>query len=665
MQQFFPPWNTVIQSIIVPMRPQLLYASLFLVFGSASAAGQKPPDLLIPGVETQWTLRPGAGHPSPPMSFDLDAQGRLWLAYPPKTLRDASEDSSFTVDKSFRDFIWLDNQQSVLCADSQLGFVSPAIGGQGQESALKFQPALTLKYPEIRLYPGLGSGLFVVGKTPEPRADILWLEIPAARSQARITRLRGFSEDVGSVAGSEQEVYAVLGRKLVRVNGESMETVFTEPKTAISALAYSPETGLFFATDSYVGVFARGKAFRILAAANASLRVHGDALYVLLAQTGGVLKIPQASRISEVDPAVLEAKGLVIATAEPAPAPASVNFQQAAPLKPEPAAPEPASQPELVAAKTTESSRRLIAGTLILAGLLILTLSLRGRSSRRRAVGASATSTLPDSAPSITVLAGKYELGRQIGAGGMGLVFLARDRVLSRPVAIKRMRSELRDSPAEWERFIQEARTISQLSHPYIVGVHEIVEQAGELYLVFEYVDGDTLAQLIMDRGQLKLKECQTVFQHICEAVDFAHRRRILHRDIKPANIMVDQNGYAKVMDFGLAREAKDSLSRLTSTSAAGTLAYMAPEQHRGKPELRSDIYSLGVCLYEALTGDLPFPGPDLLAQKESGEFVPASTLVASFPRSGDDLLRAALAPRPQERISSALELLELLKNCA
>jgi serine/threonine-protein kinase len=233
-----------------------------------------------------------------------------------------------------------------------------------------------------------------------------------------------------------------------------------------------------------------------------------------------------------------------------------------------------------------------------------------------------------------------------IGQGGMGQVFDGRDRLLGRKVALKKMRPEFKSNPAARERFVKEARLVSQLVHPNIVSVHDIVESEGDVYVVMDFVDGRSLAEILYARRRLGLEECRAIFQCVCEAVDFAHRSRILHRDLKPGNVMIDAGGHPKVMDFGLAREAKDTLSQITQLDQSGTPAYMAPEQHLGKAVRASDVYSLGVTLYEALTGQLPFPGPDFLAQKERMRYPPPQFL----------------APDPRKRLREAGELYAALK---
>ncbi|MBI4678426.1 MAG: protein kinase [Elusimicrobia bacterium] len=258
---------------------------------------------------------------------------------------------------------------------------------------------------------------------------------------------------------------------------------------------------------------------------------------------------------------------------------------------------------------------------------------------------------------------GKYELRHRIGQGGMGVVFEAWDHSLDRRVAIKKMALELKDAPRLRERFLAEAKIVSHLSHPFIVPIHEIVQEGGEIYLVFEFVEGRPLSLIIEEKGRLGLPECLGLFNSICQAVDHAHRAEVLHRDLKPSNIMVDVNGLARVMDFGVAREAKDTMSHLTRLDCAGTPVYMAPESHLGKAVQASDVFSLGVCLYECLSGEVPFPGPDYLAQKERMHFKRVSQLVPGLHPGVDALLEATLSPDPSKRIGSAMEFLKGLET--
>lgn len=260
-------------------------------------------------------------------------------------------------------------------------------------------------------------------------------------------------------------------------------------------------------------------------------------------------------------------------------------------------------------------------------------------------------------------LTSKYELGGILGQGGMGVVFEGQDRALARKVAIKKMHPQIGSDPQARNAFVKEARLIARVSHPYIVGIHEIVEEGGDIYLVLEFVSGSPLSAVLAERSRLPLSECKEMFRYICQALDFAHRQRVLHRDLKPSNIMVDKEGFVKVMDFGLAREAKDTVSRLSNLKdTSGSPAYMAPEQHLGEASQASDVYALGVMLYEMLTGKLPFNGPDFLVQKERRKFLPASALVGDLSPKCDEFLLSALEPDPARRINAALDFFERLR---
>ena len=294
-----------------------------------------------------------------------------------------------------------------------------------------------------------------------------------------------------------------------------------------------------------------------------------------------------------------------------------------------------------------------------------------GRLKRRLLEGAPAAAGARAAAPATTLrdeqnlVGGNYELRARLGEGGMGVVFEAFDRKLSRRVAVKKMRPEIRDGARDRERFLEEARIISQLTHPHVVGIHDIIQEDGEIYLVFDYIEGKPLSAVLDERRRLTASECLRVFSQVCPAVDAAHQRRIQHRDLKPSNIMIDGSGNAWVLDFGLARIAKETVSRQTRVDASGTPAFMAPEQHLGQPQRGSDVYALGVCLYEMLTGELPFRGPDFLAQKERMLYAAPSSLVPELGPSADRLIAQALHADAAQRPSGPLALLEGLSRLA
>ncbi|MDD5629628.1 MAG: protein kinase [Elusimicrobia bacterium] len=266
------------------------------------------------------------------------------------------------------------------------------------------------------------------------------------------------------------------------------------------------------------------------------------------------------------------------------------------------------------------------------------------------------------------VLAGKYELRSLISSGGMGEVYDGYDRSLDRHVAIKRLLPGLLVDPLMREQFLREAKTAAHLTHPYIVPIYESLVSGDDLYLVFEFVKGETLHSVLARRSRLSLKECQGLFHYVCHAVDYAHRKHVLHRDLKPANIMLDENGIARVMDFGIAVEATGTVSAtfVDKGGVTGTLRYMPPEQHYGKATRASDVYALGICLYEMATGYLPFNAsdvPELVEQKRKGVFPAPSSHVRDLPPAFDALIRQALAPDPAFRMQNALELYEQLSK--
>jgi serine/threonine protein kinase/predicted esterase len=221
------------------------------------------------------------------------------------------------------------------------------------------------------------------------------------------------------------------------------------------------------------------------------------------------------------------------------------------------------------------------------------------------------TQTLVTPTAGITVgsmLAGKYHILEEIGHGGMGIVYKAEDLKLKRMVALKFLPQESSSNPEARERFVQEARAAAALSHPNICTIHEVDEKEGKPFIVMEYVEGEDLRQKVR-RGPLPLEEALDIMIQVTEGLEKAHQKGIVHRDIKSANIMVTESGQAKIMDFGLAKLRGGS--SLTGEGATiGTVAYMSPEQARGdKVDGRADIWSLGVVLYEMLTGELPFRG--------------------------------------------------------
>src|SRR2546423_13429845 len=208
-----------------------------------------------------------------------------------------------------------------------------------------------------------------------------------------------------------------------------------------------------------------------------------------------------------------------------------------------------------------------------------------------------------------TELSGRYRLDAQIGAGGMSTVYRAFDTVLERPVAIKIMHREIASHSEQLERFRREARAVAQLNHPHIVPVIDAGEDETTPYIVFEFVDGETLKERIRRCGRLAIGEAIAYAIEIARALGAAHERGIVHRDIKPQNVLIDPEGSAKVTDFGIARSLDDE-GLTVDGRVLGTTDYVSPEQALGHAVSgQSDFYSLGVVLYEMLTGEVPFRG--------------------------------------------------------
>jgi len=215
--------------------------------------------------------------------------------------------------------------------------------------------------------------------------------------------------------------------------------------------------------------------------------------------------------------------------------------------------------------------------------------------------------TRPSSAMIGTVLSGRYRLEAKLGSGGMSTVYLARDQTLDRPVAVKVMHREMSEQADQLERFRQEARAVAKLSHPNVVSVIDAGEDGGHPYIVFEYVEGEPLKQRIGRDGALEPQEAIAYAIEVARGLSVAHARNMVHRDIKPQNVLIDAEGRAKLTDFGISRQLEQD--GMTATGRVlGTTDYVAPEQAMGrKVDPRSDVYSLGVVLYEMLVGQVPF----------------------------------------------------------
>src|ERR671934_1510232 len=258
-----------------------------------------------------------------------------------------------------------------------------------------------------------------------------------------------------------------------------------------------------------------------------------------------------------------------------------------------------------------------------------------------------------------TVFDGRYRIVRKLGAGGMADVYLAEDQELGRPVAIKILNDRHAADDQFVERFRREAKNAAGLSHPNIVSIYDRGTAEGTYYIAMEYLDGRSLKEMIIGRGPAPIKTAIDYARQILAAVGFAHRHGIVHRDIKPHNVLVSPEGRLKVTDFGIARSGASQMTEVGSI--IGTAQYLSPEQARGAgTDARSDVYSMGVVLYELLTDQVPFTGdtPVEIAMKHLSE-VPRkpSELRPEVTSDLDSIVLRALAKDPDDRFQSAEEM--------
>jgi serine/threonine protein kinase len=262
-------------------------------------------------------------------------------------------------------------------------------------------------------------------------------------------------------------------------------------------------------------------------------------------------------------------------------------------------------------------------------------------------------------------IAGKYQILEELGKGGMGIVYKARDIKLDRIVALKFLPPELTRDDDVRERFIQEAKTAAALNHPNITIIHEIDEDEGQTFIAMEYIGGKSLKDKIKS-GLLARDDAVNIISQVASGVQEAHEKDIVHRDIKPANIMLTEKGQAKIVDFGIAKLVRQV--RLTRTGTTiGTVAYMSPEQAKGdEVDHRSDIWSMGVVLYEMLTGQLPFKGNH--EQTMIYSILNADPIIPEEHRNEIcsrvwGILEKTLQKKPSDRFQSAQEFLNALKS--
>jgi beta-lactam-binding protein with PASTA domain len=257
------------------------------------------------------------------------------------------------------------------------------------------------------------------------------------------------------------------------------------------------------------------------------------------------------------------------------------------------------------------------------------------------------------------LIGGRYELGRQLGAGGMARVYLGHDRLLDREVAVKVLAEPYASDPQFVERFRREASAAAGLNHPNIVAVYDRGEANGSYYIVMEYLSGPDLKQVIRRRAPLPPLQAIDFAQQILAALGAAHRRDVVHRDVKPQNVLVAEDGHLKVTDFGIARAGAQT-DMTEAGSVIGTAQYLSPEQARGdEVTAASDCYAVGIVLYEMLTGRVPFDGdrPVAVAMKQiSDEPASPRTVEPSVPPELESVVMRALAKRPSERYRTAGE---------
>jgi len=269
-------------------------------------------------------------------------------------------------------------------------------------------------------------------------------------------------------------------------------------------------------------------------------------------------------------------------------------------------------------------------------------------------------------APGKTV-GGRYKIKSHIGTGGMATVYLAQDLILERPVAVKVLRLDFHTNEAAMRRFQREAQSATQLVHPNIVSVYDVGEEDGTNYIVMEYVEGTDLKEYIRERGPLPPREAVRIMTQIVSAIELAHQNRIIHRDIKPQNILIDREGNVKITDFGIAIALSETSLTQTNT-LLGSVHYLSPEQARGgMATIRSDIYALGIVLYELLVGEVPFEGESAvsIALKHFQEPLPRiSQMLPTVPQSLENVVLKATAKEPLDRYSSCYEMLEDLQTC-
>src|ERR1700719_4104506 len=264
-----------------------------------------------------------------------------------------------------------------------------------------------------------------------------------------------------------------------------------------------------------------------------------------------------------------------------------------------------------------------------------------------------------------TLIDGRYRVISRLGSGGMAEVYLAQDQLLGREVAVKVLHHHFAEDQGSVEPSRREASSAAGLSHPNIVGIFDRGEWDGTYYIAMEYVAGRSLKSIVREGGPLEPAAAIDIVVQILRAAQFAHKRGVIHRDLKPHNVIIDDEGRARVTDFGIARAGASDMT-LTG-SIMGTAQYLSPEQAQGYPvSAASDLYSIGVVLYELLTGVVPFEGESAVAiafKQVSAAPRPPSELNPALPASLDAVVLRALAKDPAQRYADAGELIAALEH--
>lgn len=266
-----------------------------------------------------------------------------------------------------------------------------------------------------------------------------------------------------------------------------------------------------------------------------------------------------------------------------------------------------------------------------------------------------------------TLLNNRYELIAQQGSGGMSVIYKAIDRSLGRTVAVKILRPSLTQDPAFLDKFQQEARSVAKMSHPNIVTVHDVGSDGPTHYIVMEMIEGQDLKKLIKTQGALPYPKALDYAIQICDGLGYAHRSRLVHADVKPQNILITKEGVVKVTDFGIAQAYTDTMPQARAEVVWGSPHYFAPEQARGeKPSPASDVYSIGIVMFEMFTGHLPYVGTSQreLAMAHIQSDVPkAKDVNPSVPDEISKIIQKVMSKRPTDRYSQADQLGHILKS--